>query len=116
MILYDTSFGGRFMRKTIYLPDDLAADVDEYLKHHQGETLSSLVQEVLQERVAPRMRPSILDLAGFVSVDPDHVHAQEERARGVVAALRGHDPGGSARRAQHCHQDANGRTERRRAC
>ena len=62
------------MRKTIYLPDDLAAQVDAYLKRRRGETLSSLIQEVLAERIAPRKRPSILDLAGFVSVDPDHVH------------------------------------------
>ena len=65
------------MRKTIYLPDDLAAQVDAYLKQHRGETLSSLVQEVLEERIAPRKRPSILDLAGIVSVDPHHVHDPE---------------------------------------
>jgi len=69
MILYDTSFGGRFMRKTIYLPDDLAARVDDYLKRHRGETLSSLVQEVLQERLAPRDPRGILRLAGLVDVD-----------------------------------------------
>jgi metal-responsive CopG/Arc/MetJ family transcriptional regulator len=62
------------MRKTIYLPDELAAQVDDYLKQHRGETLSSLVQEALEARVVPRKRPSILDLAGIVSVDPDHAH------------------------------------------
>jgi hypothetical protein len=61
------------MRRTIYLPDDLAAQVDEYLAIHRDETLSSLIQEVLKEKVAPKDIGSILDLIGFVSVDPDKV-------------------------------------------
>jgi hypothetical protein len=61
------------MRKTIYLPDDLAARVDDYLQRHQGETFSSLVQQALQERLGPKDPSSILDLIGFVSVDPDEV-------------------------------------------
>jgi hypothetical protein len=61
------------MRRTIYLPDDLAAQVDEYLAIHRDETLSSLIQEVLKEKVATKDIGSILDLIGFVSVDPDKV-------------------------------------------
>jgi hypothetical protein len=61
------------MRRTIYLPDDLAAQVDEYLAIHRDETFSSLVQRVLKREVAPKRRPSILDLAGFVSVEPDEI-------------------------------------------
>ena len=57
------------MRKTIYLPDDLAAQVDEYLKRHQGETFSSLVQEVLEQKVNPKDPRGILRLAGLVDVD-----------------------------------------------
>lgn len=57
------------MRKTIYLPDELAARVEEYLKDHEGETLSSLVQEVLEQKVRPRHGRSILRLAGLVDVD-----------------------------------------------
>jgi hypothetical protein len=64
---------GRPIRKTIYLPDDLAAQVEDYLKLHKGETFSSLVQEALEVRIAPPKRPSILDLIGFVSVDPTDV-------------------------------------------
>ena len=59
------------MRKTIYLPDELAAQVEEYLKQHQGMTLSSLVQEVLEREVAPPDLGGLLDLAGFVSVSPN---------------------------------------------
>ena len=61
------------MRKTIYLPDELAAQVDEYLKRHQSETFSSLVQQALQEKVGRKDLSSILDLIGFVSVDPNDV-------------------------------------------
>jgi hypothetical protein len=73
MILYDSSPGGRAVRKTIYLPDDLAARVDEYLSRHQNETLSSLVQRALEDRVGPKDPRAILDLIGFVSVDTPNV-------------------------------------------
>jgi hypothetical protein len=73
MMMYDTGIGGRDMRKTIYLPDDLAAQVDEYLKGHRGQTFSSLVQQALQEKVGPKDPSAILDLIGFVSVDPNDV-------------------------------------------
>lgn len=58
------------MRKTIYLPDDLAAQVDTYLKHHPGLTFSALVQQVLEDELAPPDLNPLLDLAGFVSVPP----------------------------------------------
>jgi hypothetical protein len=74
MIVYDSSPGGCAVRKTIYLPDDLAARVDEYLSRHQNETLSSLVQRALEDRVGPKNPHAILDLIGFVSVDTAKVH------------------------------------------
>jgi metal-responsive CopG/Arc/MetJ family transcriptional regulator len=58
------------MRKTIYLPDDLAAEVETYLDIHRSETFSSLVQSALKQKVGPKDRRSILDLIGFVSVEP----------------------------------------------
>jgi hypothetical protein len=61
------------MRKTIYLPDELAARVDEYLKLHRGETLSSLIQRTLKREVAPRDPDAILKLIGMVSVEPDEI-------------------------------------------
>jgi hypothetical protein len=64
------------MRKTIYLPDDLAARVDEYLKIHQNQTFSSLVQTVLEEKVVPKNRRSILELAGIVDREPDEIDKQ----------------------------------------
>lgn len=61
------------MRKTIYLPDDLAARVDEYLSRHRDQTLSSLVQQALEDKVGPKDPRAILDLIGFVSVDAGKV-------------------------------------------
>jgi hypothetical protein len=59
------------MRRTIYLPDDLNERVEEYLKLHHGETFSALVQRGLEQSVAPPDLGPLLELAGFVSVDPD---------------------------------------------
>ncbi len=54
------------MKRTVYLPDDLGSQVDEYLKLHPGLTLSTLVQQVLAERIAPPDPRAILELAGIV--------------------------------------------------
>lgn len=59
------------MRRTIDLPDELAARVDEYLRQHEGETLSSLVQQVLEREVIRLERPSILELAGLADESPE---------------------------------------------
>ncbi len=56
-------------KRTVYLPDELASQVEAYMKAHTGMSFSTLVQETLTERVAPRHRRSILELAGLVNVD-----------------------------------------------
>jgi hypothetical protein len=58
--------GGRPVRRTIYLPDDLNAQVDAYLADHPGMTLSSLVRNLLEARVKPRNPEAILKLKGLV--------------------------------------------------
>jgi hypothetical protein len=68
------------MRKTIYLPDDLAARVDEYLSRHQDQTLSSLVQQALEDKVRPKDPRAILKLIGLVSADtPRNVVPMDQR-------------------------------------
>jgi hypothetical protein len=52
------------MKRTVYLPDDLAVRVGEYLKLHRELTFSELVQESLRSRVMPRDPSAILKLAG----------------------------------------------------
>lgn len=54
------------MKRTIYLPDELAQRVDDYLRFHRDLTFSALVQQVLEQLVMPRDRGAILKLAGFV--------------------------------------------------
>lgn len=55
------------MRRTIYLPDELAGQVEEYLREHPSVSFSTLVQEALQQRLTPSDPAAILDLAGLVA-------------------------------------------------
>ena len=57
------------MRKTIYLPDDLAAQIDEYLQIHRNLTFSSLVQQALEREVRPKDPAALLKLIGLVPKD-----------------------------------------------
>jgi len=58
MIAYD-------MRATIYLPDDLAEEVEAYRRARPGLSLSALVRELLEREL--RKRPeSLLEAAGLV--------------------------------------------------
>jgi len=68
------------MRKTIELPDELAARVDEYLKLHPGESYSSLIQRALGREVPPKDPRALLKMIGMVSADtPRHVVPMDER-------------------------------------
>ena len=54
------------MRRIVYLPEDLAAQIDEYLADHPGSSFSSLVRELLEARTRRRNTADILKLAGIV--------------------------------------------------
>lgn len=56
-------------QRTIQLSDDLAQLVDDYLKEHPGETLSTLIQEVLEIKVIRKDLSKLLELSGIVSED-----------------------------------------------
>jgi hypothetical protein len=66
MIEAATQQEARAMRRTIYLPDELARRVEVYLRDHPEFTLSALVQDALERRLAPPDARAILDLAGLV--------------------------------------------------
>ncbi len=71
------------MRLTVYLPDDLAQEVEAYRRAHPGKSLSALVREVLEREL--RRRPeALLEVAGLVeeAKTPARVHdalIREER-------------------------------------
>jgi hypothetical protein len=73
MTRYDVS-----MRRTIYLPDELDAQVEEYLRGHPEKSFSALVQEALEERVAPRDIGALLELAGIVKSAPVNARDRAE--------------------------------------
>ena len=66
------------MKRTVYLPDDLARHVESYLSRHRGMTLSTLVQETLEERVRPAKAHGILRLAGLVPKASTSTHRRAE--------------------------------------
>ncbi len=69
------------MRRTIYLPDELADRADAYLRAHPGLSLSALVQAALEERLAPPELGGILELAGLV---PEAATPAREQAEDAV--------------------------------
>ncbi|MUL35566.1 hypothetical protein [Gloeocapsopsis dulcis] len=54
------------MKRTIYLPDDIAERLNKYLIDHPNETLSSVVQEALEKKLAPKDVSKLLSFAGIV--------------------------------------------------
>jgi hypothetical protein len=57
------------MKATIYIPDKLEQAVKNHLEIYPEKTLSSLVQESLENKLMPR-KSRLLELAGFVAFDP----------------------------------------------
>jgi hypothetical protein len=54
------------MKRTVYLPDELDTKLMSYLQDHPGQTLSSIVQEALETRLARKDVSKLLALAGIV--------------------------------------------------
>lgn len=57
------------MKRTVYLPDELAR-LDKYLRKHPDETLSSIVQEALEVKLVHKDVSKLLALAGVVQNAP----------------------------------------------
>jgi hypothetical protein len=72
------------MKATIYIPDKLEQVVKNHLEIYPEKTLSSLVQESLENKLMPR-KSRLLELAGFVAFDPKKRNpeqmADDERQR-----------------------------------
>ncbi|HEY7063841.1 MAG TPA: hypothetical protein VII06_20350 [Chloroflexota bacterium] len=57
------------MRRTIYLSDELASQVEDYLSWHPELTFSTLVRQALDQRVNPPDHRAFLERAGLVKKD-----------------------------------------------
>ena len=57
------------MKRTAYLPDDLAERLNEYLKEHPEETIFSIVQEALEVKLAQKDVSKLL-IAGIIQNAP----------------------------------------------
>ena len=66
------------MKRTVYLPDQLDARVEAYLREHPGLSLSGLVQEALEQRLTPRDPGRVLELAGLVPSTSTRAREQAE--------------------------------------
>ncbi|WP_414569526.1 hypothetical protein [Nostoc sp. CCY 9925] len=58
------------MKCTINLPDTLAQQLEEYLQDNPKQTLDSLIQEALEEKLTSKNLSKLLNLAGIVSESP----------------------------------------------
>lgn len=58
------------MKKTLYIPDDLWQQLNQYLQENPTENVSSVVQTALKEKLRPRNGAGLLKLAGIVSHAP----------------------------------------------
>lgn len=67
------------MKRTVYLPDELAERLNEYLTKHPDETLSSIVQEALEVKLVSKDVSKLLALAGMVQNAPYNAvdHAED---------------------------------------
>ena len=58
------------MKRTVYIPDEYAGALENYLKEHPEETLSSIVQEAIQKKLAQKNVSEFLALAGLIQDAP----------------------------------------------
>ena len=66
------------MKKTIYIPDELAERLSDYLREHPQETLSSVVQNSLAAKLESKDVSKLLKLAGIVKNAPRNASENAE--------------------------------------
>ena len=66
------------MKRTLYIPDELWAQLEEYLREHPEQNPSSLVQVALTEKLRPRNGSRLLELAGIVENAPPDASVNED--------------------------------------
>ncbi len=66
------------MKRTLYVPDELWEQLEEYLKNHPEQNPSSVVQAALEEKLRPRNGSRLLELAGIVENAPPDASVNED--------------------------------------
>ncbi len=67
------------MKRTLYIPDELWTQLDEYLKDHPEQNPSSVVQAALAEKLRPKNGSRLLEqLAGIVENAPKDASVHED--------------------------------------
>ena len=70
------------MKRTVYLPDELDAQLEQYLREHPGESVSSFVQEAVENKLAltrPTDFDALLSAAGLIEEGvPSHSERPED--------------------------------------
>ncbi|MEH2409481.1 hypothetical protein [Nostoc sp.] len=58
------------MKRTLYIPDELWKQLDQYLKDHPEQNPSSVIQAALAEKLHSKNGSRLLFLAGIVENAP----------------------------------------------
>jgi len=66
---------------TIEVPDQLAEQLNTYLKNHPEETIVGLIHEALKIKLLPKDSSKLLELAGIVTDTP---HKATDSAKNAV--------------------------------
>ncbi|MFN6472042.1 MAG: hypothetical protein RMY36_020535 [Nostoc sp. SerVER01] len=66
------------MKRTLYIPDELWAQLDKYLKDHPEQNPSSVIQAALAEKLRSKNGSKLLSLAGIVENAPIDASVNED--------------------------------------
>ena len=66
------------MKRTLYIPDELWAQLEQYLAHHPEQNPSTLVQSALREKLRPKNGSRLLELAAIVEDAPPDASVNED--------------------------------------
>ncbi|MEH2450285.1 hypothetical protein [Nostoc sp.] len=76
------------MKRTLYIPDELWTQLDQYLKNQPEQNPSSVVEVALAEKLRPKNGSRLLLLAGIVENAPTDASVNEDYLIQVKTALK----------------------------
>ncbi|MCU0536077.1 MAG: hypothetical protein MUD14_19485 [Hydrococcus sp. Prado102] len=66
------------MKRTLYIPDELWAQLEQYLDRHPEENPSGVVQAALTEKLRPKNGSRLLELTAIVKNAPPDASVNED--------------------------------------